>query len=235
MPPSNHDNERPWWKPVGNFLTYWLWTRWLPTPAEELPDEPAPRRRDIERGYESEPVNVQGIVLFSVLLVVMIVVTLITVVFLNNWFTAARPPAPETRFADVERVPPEPRLQQEPAVDMTELLRRETERLTSYGWADAGRTAAHIPIDRAMERIAARGLPYDTTAPADSMYRTITETGYVLERYAPRPLSAPPVRGGSPEPYVPSPEVLRELNLPDLQLPGWEERAVEQERQDPQP
>ena len=190
----------------------------------------APSPDTIERGHEFETTNVRGVVIFGVVLLVSVAGTLIVLVGLYNWFTAAREPAPPSRFADIERVPPEPRLQQEPAADMTLFFRRESAWLESYGWANEEQSAVRIPIEEAMEHIAEVGLPYDTTtARLDDTYRIISETGYLIERYGPRPPSAPPVRGGSPEPFVPGPEILRELGLPGLQFPNWERRAAEQD------
>lgn len=233
MPPNDaNDTARPWWETVGNFLTYWLWTRWLPTPAEEMPHEPAPRPDDLERGYEREPVNVHGIVVFGTLLFVMVGVTLAALVGLYGWFAATQEDVPPSRFADIERVPPPPRLQQTPAADMAAYLRRENERLQSYGWADTARTAAHIPIEQAMRRVAERGLPYDTTARPDTAYRTMSESGYTWAPRGPRRATAPPFLGGRPGPFVPSPDVLRALTRSDAAVPNWEERAIEQERQE---
>jgi hypothetical protein len=54
---------------------------------------------------------------------------------------------------------PRPQLQIDPAQDLAAWRRTEEARLARYGWADRGRTAVHIPIDRAMSLIAERGLP----------------------------------------------------------------------------
>jgi hypothetical protein len=52
-----------------------------------------------------------------------------------------------------------PRLQTDPARDVTELRRAEVQQLSSYGWADRDRERVHIPIDRAMDLTVVRGLP----------------------------------------------------------------------------
>jgi hypothetical protein len=65
-----------------------------------------------------------------------------------------------------ERLFPEPRLERFPFA-LRETLRREEEaRLTSYGWVDRNQGVVRIPIERAMELIAERGVPPATgTAP----------------------------------------------------------------------
>ena len=56
------------------------------------------------------------------------------------------------------QLPPEPRLQISPSEDWAEMLRREQAVLHSYGWVDRSHGIVRIPIDRAMELIAERGL-----------------------------------------------------------------------------
>jgi hypothetical protein len=55
--------------------------------------------------------------------------------------------------------PPAPRLQSNPVADLAALRTKETLQLTTYGWADRERGIVHIPLDEAMKRVAARGIP----------------------------------------------------------------------------
>jgi len=54
---------------------------------------------------------------------------------------------------------PAPRLQANPAADLQRFTATELSRLNSVGWADKSRGIVHIPIDEAMGRIAAQGIP----------------------------------------------------------------------------
>lgn len=54
---------------------------------------------------------------------------------------------------------PAPRLQASPQADFTRFLQTELARLDSAGWDDAAKTQGHIPIDEAMRRVAASGIP----------------------------------------------------------------------------
>jgi hypothetical protein len=54
--------------------------------------------------------------------------------------------------------PPAPRLQVDPKADLDRLRAEERERLSTYGWADRERRIARIPVERAMELLAERGL-----------------------------------------------------------------------------
>jgi len=55
--------------------------------------------------------------------------------------------------------PPQPRLQVKPKADLIRQRREEHARLETAGWADSGHQIIHIPIERAMQLVAARGLP----------------------------------------------------------------------------
>lgn len=57
------------------------------------------------------------------------------------------------------RQPPEPRLQTHPRDDLLALQRSEQAVLDGYGWIDRERGTVRIPVERAMEILARRGLP----------------------------------------------------------------------------
>jgi hypothetical protein len=54
---------------------------------------------------------------------------------------------------------PAPRLQSDRAADMQRFRAAELARLNSLGWDDRAKGIGHIPIDDAMRRIAAAGIP----------------------------------------------------------------------------
>jgi hypothetical protein len=60
---------------------------------------------------------------------------------------------------------PKPRLQSDDVQEMHDQLYGEEGRLQSYGWVDQDSGQARIPVSRAMELIAARGLPVRSAAP----------------------------------------------------------------------
>ncbi|MGB7256954.1 MAG: hypothetical protein WBD48_02620 [Pseudolabrys sp.] len=62
-------------------------------------------------------------------------------------------------------VPPAPRLQINPKLDLDRLRAQENARLSTFGWADRDRQIAHIPIERAMELLSQRGLAGWPSAP----------------------------------------------------------------------
>lgn len=55
-------------------------------------------------------------------------------------------------------MPSAPRLQVDPGADLRALRAREHAQLSTYGWTDQAKGIAHIPIERAIELMAERGL-----------------------------------------------------------------------------
>jgi hypothetical protein len=62
-------------------------------------------------------------------------------------------------LAGLRPLPPTPRLQITPFTDLKDTREQEHDLLSTYGWADKDKGVVHIPIDRAMDLLAARGLP----------------------------------------------------------------------------
>ncbi len=61
---------------------------------------------------------------------------------------------------------PNPNLQMNPRADVVTFRAREDEELNSYGWINRTSGVVRIPIERAMELIAQRGLPTRTNTEA---------------------------------------------------------------------
>jgi hypothetical protein len=69
-----------------------------------------------------------------------------------------RPPSP-LEEARLDPIPPGPRLQAVPPRDMDQMRSGDRKELTTYGWVDQANGVAHIPVDRAIEILAEKGLP----------------------------------------------------------------------------
>ena len=74
-------------------------------------------------------------------------------------------PPPVLAEARVKRVPQGPLLQSDPEKDLRDFRAREAAILSGWAWADAARTHARIPVERALEIVAARGFPPRTAPP----------------------------------------------------------------------
>jgi hypothetical protein len=112
---------------------------------------------------ETSDVNIDGIVVFVVVLIVVAVLIHGAVWVLYRQFekAASRPATVEFPLATgaMRRLPPEPRLQTDPRDDLTNMRRSEDEVLQSYGWIDRNAGTVRIPIEQAMKLTAERGLP----------------------------------------------------------------------------
>ena len=71
----------------------------------------------------------------------------------NPLLAGEKPPAtPAARF-------PQPQLQANAAADLVKERAREDAQLSTYGWVDRQAGVVHLPVERAMQMIAERGVP----------------------------------------------------------------------------
>ncbi len=79
----------------------------------------------------------------------------------------ARDPEP-LPVAEANQPRPRPRaaLQADPTADMSNFAKEEETVLTSYGWIDRSAGVVRIPVDRAIDIVAERGLPVPPPLPA---------------------------------------------------------------------
>ena len=57
------------------------------------------------------------------------------------------------------QIPPAPRIEEHPAIEIQHLRSQEDQTLSTYGWVDRSKGVVRIPIDRAMELQMQRGFP----------------------------------------------------------------------------
>ncbi len=74
-------------------------------------------------------------------------------------------PPPVLAEARVTSLPGGPLLQRDPEKDLKTLRAREDAVLSGWAWADPAHTHARVPADRALEIVAAKGLPPRTAPP----------------------------------------------------------------------
>lgn len=85
-----------------------------------------------------------------------------SVAFLNRSAEKHDPALPEARR---QGPPPEPHLEASPPATLRAVRAEEQAILDGWGWADPAKSRARIPITRAMEIVAAKGLPARAAAP----------------------------------------------------------------------
>ena len=79
--------------------------------------------------------------------------------FFRSRIASDQAPAPPLAGARENPPPPEPRLEGPPGVALKALRTKEDAVLSTWGWVDRDRTTAMVPVDRAIEIAAEKGLP----------------------------------------------------------------------------
>ena len=113
-------------------------------------------------GYEVSDARVGPLLKWGAILAVVTAGSFALMVFFAALLTdvaerGEAPPPP--MMAKGVQVPPEPRLQWRPNDDLGKIRAEEDAKLHGYGWVDEHDGVARIPIERAIELLAERGLP----------------------------------------------------------------------------
>ncbi|HUM02987.1 MAG TPA: hypothetical protein VL084_11915 [Thermoanaerobaculia bacterium] len=109
---------------------------------------------------------------FVAFLLVLVAASLVSMwalfAFLKREIVRSQPSAPPLAGARETPLPPEPRLEGPPGLQLQTLRTKEDAVLATWGWVDRTKGIAEIPVDRAIEIAAERGLPirYGNPAPA---------------------------------------------------------------------
>lgn len=114
--------------------------------------------------HERRDINVFQVTAFGIGLLLGCIVTIFIIWGLFDFFYArenaknADNPAALV-MKDENKLPPEPRLQANPKVELKDLRADEEAILTSYGWVNPDKGTVRIPIDQAIDIVAQKGLP----------------------------------------------------------------------------
>jgi len=174
MPTHNHDGDQP-----GNEMQL----------GSHGPDE-----IDASAGYEQTDIRVTGIVTFLTALGIFVCVTAVLCYGIGKVINAhmnkvdgptskwaktvdvrdlgnlPTSPALQNKMAQLTQQFPTPRLQTDDGnQEIADLHAKEELLLNNYSWADRTQGKVRIPIDRAIELIAQRGLPVATEAQAEPL------------------------------------------------------------------
>ena len=90
---------------------------------------------------------------------------------LFRYFNVREAPPGRSAASPPAELPPAPRLQTDPPVDLQGLRAREDLRLRSYGWVNREQGIARIPIDRAMDLLVERGIGIEPRGAAPAAAR----------------------------------------------------------------
>lgn len=116
----------------------------------------------IVSGHETRDANIHNILVALAALAVVAVLS-VAMVYGIFWYLADHPlrTAPPNPLAggEQQQIPPPPRIQDHPAVELHDLLSAEDAILGTYGWTNKQQGIVRIPIDRAMELQLQQGFP----------------------------------------------------------------------------
>jgi len=109
-------------------------------------------------GHETTDINVWAVGKFGIALAAVMIVSLFLLFGLMKYFQSQE--ATEVvKTVDPAKVFPQPQLQQTPIPDLKTFHADEDKVLNTYGWVDPQKGIVRIPIDRAIDVLAQRGLP----------------------------------------------------------------------------
>lgn len=152
----------------------------------------APHGHDSQVAYERKDVNVFQISAFGIGLLLACLVTVFAMWALFDFFfhredvkNADNPNA--LMMSQRPSLPPEPRLQSQPKIELKDLHADEDAILHSYAWIDPNKGIVRIPIDQAIDMVAKKGLPSkpSPTGQDSDGYRMLPEyssSGRTLEK-----------------------------------------------------
>ena len=124
------------------------------------PHEPPAASADLH--HEVSDVSARPIAWFGVSLAVLVLVSLVLMKGLFVFFerqAELQDTKPTGVMLNRPSEPPQPRLQTNPVLAMKAILANENALLESYGWLNEKMGSVRIPVRRAMELLAERGLP----------------------------------------------------------------------------
>ena len=179
--------------------------------AENRHDQPAPYTPpDLtkpENRHEVTDVNVYAIGKFAIGLILTTIFCVALMIGTFQYLLHRVGGQPPTRLGqpttDARQLPPEPRLEETPAADLGEMRAAEDHVLTSYRWIDQSAGIVGLPIDRAMDLVAQRGLPARQSGPqsaaADVTVPTMSALGQKMQAVG-GPLANPTGQPTAPPP-----------------------------------
>ena len=127
-------------------------------------------KKPLDSGHERRDINVRAVTGVAVGLTICVFIIFVAVRGMLRMFDKHSTRGINSlQFAEQTGLPPQPRLQSNPAEDLAHFREQQDALLNSYGWIDRKAGIVQIPIDQAMDIIAQRGLP---KSPSDSIGKT---------------------------------------------------------------
>lgn len=112
-------------------------------------------------GYEKSDASPRGLLYFALIMAALLAAMSLFLIGVFKYFERTENPGSVIAepFASARPLPPPPRIQPYPGVDMQSYYESQQKILNTYGWIDRQSGLVRLPIDRAMELLLQRGLP----------------------------------------------------------------------------
>src|SRR5215468_6669217 len=128
-----------------------------------LREEPLPDLSNPAERHEHRDVDIKAIGRYGIALALLCIFSFVLLVVIFKFFMAQEAADQKKGFrpnvvSDAGRQPPEPRLQETPPVDLQSYRAAEDQMLRSYGWIDQEKGIVRVPIEKAIDLLAQRGL-----------------------------------------------------------------------------
>jgi hypothetical protein len=120
-------------------------------------------------GFEQQDVNIRAVTRFGIVLFLGLIAVLFGLWGLFTYFQSEigkiGPQSRSLLDIDARKLPPEPRLQPSEYIDLRQMRAAEDQILNGYALLEPDHGIVRIPINRAMDLLAQRGLPVHPAAP----------------------------------------------------------------------
>ena len=141
-------------------------------------------RPDVDRPevmHETSDVNAWSIGKFAIALALLCVASMAVLFGLFHYFITQEGPMPPKAYSALSEAkvkqPPAPDLEVTEYLDLASQRAAEDAVLNSYGWVDKQKGVVRIPIAKAIDLLAQKGLPTRAAPPAVSNATVPTESG----------------------------------------------------------
>ena len=120
-------------------------------------------------GHEENTVQLQPVILFAIILVVVSAFSFAGVWFMLDFLkiNQARKDAQVSPLANLQQLPPAPRLQVAPGQELKQLRQAENVAINNYHWIDKEAGVVAIPVEQAIKILAQKGLPTRSDIPKE--------------------------------------------------------------------
>ena len=135
--------------------------------------KPETQNAPVDRGagYEQRDANVKALLQFAFWMAVVLAVTMVGMKYTFDYFKKDIPlgPTASPMVKETDRMlPPSPRLQVQPHVELQDYCAAQQRDVNTYGWVNQQSGVVRLPVDRAMDLALARGLPARSAGAVDT-------------------------------------------------------------------